>query len=300
MDDYVPHPGLRAKRPGVIDLRSMTPGTHLCAFYQDEAELSRGAEAFVAAGLSAGDRVLYVAAGRPLPAVRESLAGAGIPVTTAVASSQLVLRSFGEMYGGGQGTDLAEVDRGYRALASQTRADGFPALRVAAEMGDFTRFLGSVDHVLAWEQMATRLQHDEGISSVCQYDRRSLPAAGAALIGAEHAGVAPDSVPPALVSYLAMSPAPGLAITGELDVASRAEFARVLRAKLAVFPRLRLEVKDLTFVDLSIARELYCAADELPADGLITVTNASRILGRLIELAGLQHPRLVIHGPEAA
>jgi hypothetical protein len=140
------------------------------------------------------------------------------------------------MYGTGREADLAEVDRGYRALASQTRADGFPALRVAAEMGDFTRFLGSAARVATWERMATRLQVEEGMSSVCQYDRRSLSDADAALIRAEHAGTAPDSPPPPPVSYLAMNRPQGLRISGELDMLSHHEFARVLRATLAVFP----------------------------------------------------------------
>src|ERR1700760_3092781 len=157
-----------------IDLRAMPPRTHPWSLYRDDAELARVAEAFVAAGLSAGDRVLYVASGRALPAVRESLSAANVPVQAAVASNQLLLASFGEMYGSGQDLDLAEVERGFRAAGGQARADGFPALRVAAEMGDFARFLGSLDQVVTWERMASRLQGDEGISSVCQYDRRHL------------------------------------------------------------------------------------------------------------------------------
>jgi anti-anti-sigma regulatory factor len=271
----------------------MPPGTHLCSLYRDDAELSRVAEAFVAAGLSAGDRVLYIASGRQLPAVRESLSAANIRVRVAVASNQLLLASFREMYGTGQDLDLAEIERGFRAAGGQAQADGFPALRVAAEMGDFARFLGSVDEVVAWERMANQLQGDEGISSVCQYDRRQLADTEAERIRAEQAGTAPDSAMPPLASYHALCTGRGLRVSGELDYASHREFGRVLQARLAASPRVELDLQDLVFADLSIAYELRRAAEKLPADGAISLVNVPYLLRRVLELAEVTHPRLI-------
>jgi hypothetical protein len=57
-----------ARAPGApVDLSALEPGTHLIALYQGDAELARVAAVFVGAGLTAGDRVLYVASDRPLP-----------------------------------------------------------------------------------------------------------------------------------------------------------------------------------------------------------------------------------------
>jgi anti-anti-sigma regulatory factor len=295
MADRISYSAVPDACSGGIDLRSMAPGTHLCSLYRDDHELARVTQAFVAAGLSAGDRVLYIASGRQLPAVRESLNAAHIPVEAAVASDQLLLASFGEMYGAGQDLDLAEIARGFRAAGGQARADGFPALRVAAEMGDFARFLGSVDRVVTWERMANQLQRDAGISSVCQYDRRHLADTDAGFIRAVHAGAAPDSAPPPLASYLALSPAPGLRVSGELDYANHGEFGRVLRARLAVYPRLELDVQDLSFADLSIAGELYRAAADLPAGGAISLVHVPYALRRVLELAEMNHPRLILY-----
>ena len=240
--------------------------------------------------------MLYVASDRSRPAVRESLR-ASVPVSVSAASGQLELRSFAEVYG--STGDLAAVASGFRAAAARARADGFPALRVAAEMGDFSRLLGSADRAVAWERMSTRLQRDEGVSSVCQYDRRRLGGTEAALIGAAHDGAAPDTVPRPLVSFLAAGPEPGdrdpgLRISGELDWSNSAELGRVLRARLAVSPRLRLDVAGLSYADLSAIRELLRAADALPADGVITLASAPPVLRRILQLADLRHPRLVV------
>lgn len=293
MADHVTDSG-RPNGTAVIDLRSMRAGTHLCSLYHDEAELAKVAAAFVGAGLAAGDRVLYVASERELPAVAASLHAAGVPVEAAAASSQLLLRDSRETYGSAQSPDLAEVADGFRAVAGQSRSDGFPGLRIAAKMGTFQQVLGSTDRVLAWERMATRLHYTEGISSVCQYDRRRLESADAALIRAEHASEAPASAAQPLASFLAASSPPGLQISGELDVTNSRHFARVLRARLAVSPRLRLDVRELSFADVSVARELYLAARDLPPDGCIVAAGVPPALLRVIELGGLNHPQLII------
>ena len=128
---------------------------------------------------------------------------------------QLVIEDFGAAYGQPGQLDLGQIEAGFRAAGRQARADGFGGLRVAAEMGDFARAIGSVERLLDWERSCTPM----------------------------------------------------------LDLASRAVFGRVLRARLAV---------------------LYQAASGLNGDGCIRLTRAPAQLRRIIDLAGLGHPRVVI------
>jgi anti-anti-sigma regulatory factor len=269
------------------------PGAHLIALCQGEAELTRAAAVCAEAGLASGDRVLYVASDRSLPAVRTGLEASSAAAGPAIAAGQLVLRNFPDVQAGPGLPDLAAAAGEFRAAAVLARAEGFPGLRIAAEMGDVTRVLGSIGQALAWERITTALQREAGISSVCHYDQQQLDGENSGLLAAAHAGTAPLSVPQPLVSFHATPQ--GLRITGELDIANRERFVRTVSARLAAIPQLILDVGKLDFIDAGTLGELHYIAAGLPSDGCITLAGASRQLRRLARiLGGWPHPRLKI------
>jgi anti-anti-sigma regulatory factor len=270
------------------------PGTHLCALYRGEAELEQTAAAFVGSGLAAGDRVLYVASDRPAPQVRTALEGYQVPAGLAADRGQLVIQDFGDAYGEPGQLDLGQMEADFRAASRQARADGFGALRVAAEMGNFADAIGSVDRLLDWERLCTPMQHEEGITSVCQYDQRWFSETDAARLLGTHAGIAPDTVRPPPVQFTATEAPWGLAVAGELDLASREVFGRVLRARLAARPWLRLDLSGLAYAEAAALAVVYQAAARLGGDGAIVVAGAPYQLRRLIDLAGFSDPRVVI------
>jgi hypothetical protein len=270
------------------------PGTHLCALYSDVAELERTAAAFVGSGLAAGDRVLYVASDRPARQVRTSLEAQRVPTRLASASGQLVIQDFADAYGEPGQLDLGQMAADFRGAAQQARADGFGALRVAAEMGDFAEAIGSVERLLEWERLCTPMQHEEGITSVCQYNQRRFSDTQAAQIISEHAGRSPEVVPALPVRFTGTTAPWGLAVTGELDLASRDVFGRVLAARLDVHPWLRLDVSGLLYAEAAALGAIYQAAARLPEDGCIVVAGAPYDLRRVIDLAGFGDARVVI------
>jgi ABC-type transporter Mla MlaB component len=270
------------------------PGTHLCALYRGEAELEQVAATFVNSGLAAGDRVLYVASERPSATVRTALEAHQVRTGPASAIGQLVIRDFSAAYGQPGQMDLAEMESGFRAAARQARADGFGALRVAAEMGDFSRAVSSVEQLLEWERICTPMQHEEGITSVCQYDQRRFSNTHAAMIVHEHAGIAPEVLPPPPTRLTATTAPWGLTVTGELDLSSREVLGRVLRARLGASPWLRVDVGGLVFAEAGALAVVYEAASRLNGDGCIVVTRAPDQLRRIIDLAGFSHPRVVL------
>ena len=89
------------------NLADIAPGTHLCAFYDSDEQLARIASAFVARGLAAGDRLLYIAADDDAAtSMLGSLLGDD-PRCHALASGQLEIQSFGDTYGDVHAGDLA-------------------------------------------------------------------------------------------------------------------------------------------------------------------------------------------------
>jgi hypothetical protein len=143
----------------------------------------------VRSGLAAGDRVLYVASDRPAAQVRTALEARQPLTGAASASGQLVIQNFADAYGEPGQLDLARMATDFRVAARQARADGFGALRVAAEMGDFAEAIGSFERLLDWERLCTPMQHEEGITSVCQYSQDRFSDPDAAMIVSEHAGM---------------------------------------------------------------------------------------------------------------
>jgi hypothetical protein len=275
-------------------LWSAEPGTHLCALYRGEAELEQVAATFVASGLAAGDRVFYVASDRPAAIVRTALEAHQVPAGQAAAAGQLVIEDFAAAYGDPGQLDLDEMEAGFRAAGRRARADGFGGLRVAAEMGNFAQSIGSVERLLDWERRCTPMQRQEGITSVCQYDQRRFSASQAVAIAHEHAGAAPEFAPEP-PAWFTISNAPwGLVVTGELDLACRAVFGRVLQARLVASPWLQLDVGGLAYAEAGALAVIYEAAATLVTVGGIIVTRASDHLLRVIDLAGFDHPRVVI------
>jgi hypothetical protein len=280
-------------RPG-HSLWAAEPGTHLCAMYRGEAELEQIAATFVRSGLAAGDRVLYVASERPAATVRTALEAHQVPAGPASAAGQLVIEEFGDAYGEPGQLDLHQMAAGFRTAGRQARADGFGGLRVAAEMGHLTRSAGSVERLLDWERSCTPLQREEGITSVCQYDQRRFSHLQAAMIAHEHAGMAPEVAPEPSARFSTTTAPWGLIVTGELDLACRAVFGRVLAARLAVSPWLRVDVGGLVYAEAGAVAVLYQAASWLNGDGGIVLARVPAQLRRMIELAGFGDPRVVI------
>jgi len=264
----------------------------MIALYRGFADLARVAAAFVGAGLAAGDRVVYLAGDRPLTEVQASLEAINTSAGPAIEVGQLMLRSFTEVYGEAGHLNLAEAANGFRVMASLAKAEGFPGLRIAAEMGDFCRALGSIEQVLAWERMATQSQQETGITSVCHYDQLRLDRWQAELIVAEHAGAAPQTASEPLASILATPR--GLRISGEVDITNRHEVLRAVRARLAACHHLTIDAGELTFIDAGTFADLYRIAGELPPDRRVIVANASVQLQRLVTILGWKHRQLRI------
>jgi hypothetical protein len=275
----------------VSSLGSLEPGTHLCAFYQDERQLTRIAATFIGQGLAAGDQLLYVTTDEQAEAVLHALP-AHLQAREALGAGQLVVSSFADAYGTRRPDDLGAVADGFRSAAEQSHKRGFPGLRVAAQMDPLAELLGSAEEVMRWERMSTHLQREIGVSSVCLYGAGSLDDELAALLVSEHAGVAPEVDQTPLASFLAVNEPWGLRVIGEVDISNRDTLHRTLLSRAAVQPRMHLDLEGLRFTDLGTLDRIRAVASSLPDDGWLALHRVPAAIQRLLSISRLGHERL--------
>lgn len=281
----------RGEPPATADLGWLEPGTHLCAFPRTERQSTRIAATFVDQGLSAGDQLLYVANDEQAGALLEMLP-AHVQAREAVSSGQLQVMSFAEAYGTERPTDLGTIADGFRAAAEDSRKQGFPALRVAAQMDQLAPLLGSPEDVIEWERMSTGLQHELGVSSVCLYSRSEIDDEHAARLAAEHAGLSPELAETPLASFLAVDDPWGLRVSGEVDISNGELLQRLLLSRAAVLPTLHLDLAGLTFADVGTLSRLRTVAAGLPEAGTLTLQGVPAFVRRTMDICGLGHEKL--------
>lgn len=278
-------------RGSSASLGSLPPGTHLCAFHREPGELTRIAATFVGQGLSVGDQLLYVTSDGDAEALFDALPD-HLAARDALATGQLQVTSFADAYGTYRPEDLDVVADGFRAAADQARKDGFPGLRVAAEMDGLAPLLGSSEEVLHWERLCTGLQRELGVSSVCLYDAGNLDDEYIELLTREHAGLAPDEAESPLARFLAIDEPWGVRISGEVDISNHDLLHRVLVSRAAVMPRMHLDLEGLAFADLRTVSQLRSVAAGLPEDGWLALHGVPAVVRRILDIAGLHHDRL--------
>ncbi|RYP85849.1 hypothetical protein EKO23_11080 [Nocardioides guangzhouensis] len=274
-----------------VDLGSLEPGTHLCAFHRDDGQLVRSSSTFVGQALAAGDQLLYVASDDQVDGLLAALAD-DVPVDDALASGQLLVRSFADAYGTRRPGDLVAIADGFRAAAERSREDGFPALRVAARMDGLVDLLGSPAEVLRWERASTALQREIGVSSVCHYDLRLTDDELVGLLVGEHDGLSPEQADAPLATFVPVGDPWGLRVLGEVDLSNRDALVRVLRSRAVVAPRLRVDLAGMTFADVGTLTRLHGVAAGLPGDGWLVLGDAPPVVRRALAVAGLGHERM--------
>jgi anti-anti-sigma factor len=275
------------------DLGSLEPGTHLCALEPDATMLDRVAATFVGQGLAAGDQLLYVASEDQVDDLVRSLEQ-HLDAAHVLATGQLLTTSFEGAYGTSPPDDLDAVADGFRLAADQAQERGFPGLRVAARMDDLSGLLGSMDEVVAWERMATDLQRELQVSSVCLYDTHRLEAGEGAALAREHDGLAPDLDIAPIATFLAVDEPWGVQVRGEVDVSNRHLLHRLVLSRAAVAPRLRLDLEGVTFADACTIARLRSIAAALPEGGQLVLARVPTVVRRVLELTGISHPRLTV------
>ncbi|MEV4809802.1 MEDS domain-containing protein [Micromonospora avicenniae] len=228
----------------------MTPSTsygHICWVYDDPAALDRAAHRFLTAGLAAGERLWYIAAGPAEPVVAKLSATPAL--RDALAHGSLEVVSLDDTYRTGAVVDGPAQVRAYAAATEAALAAGHRGLRVVAEATPLVRTPDQLDAFTRYEHLVDRYMRARPFRAMCAYDRREIDGRAVAELACLHPETNATEAPFQLFAWDAAGNRAGL--TGELDEAGEELFVTALeRADLRPADgRLVLEAPGLRFVD---------------------------------------------------
>ncbi len=149
-------------------------GDHICAIFESRVQQMEIMGAFIATGIRAEQRCVWVSPGESAAGLRQTLADMGGDLATLEASNQLLVLSELDFYLQG---GVFEPDRTLdllAALAKDNEREGYRTMRVANDVSWLTA--GRVD-VRLWEDFEGRLTQEVAglpLVMVCQYDHRQL------------------------------------------------------------------------------------------------------------------------------
>lgn len=240
---------------------NMTEGQHRCAFLAEPGQRADLHARFLAAGLSAGERVVLVHPEPDQTPLFDLVAQRGFDVARATRTGQLLTIDASVRYGdGARALDSEAIAAGYAQLSDMAKRDGFPALRVSAEIHDLLGFAG-IEELIAYERRISSLVSSEGIIALCQYEGKGFASDHEDEICDAHHG--PAEIAP-IAPWLKITPCGGgrYELSGELDRCATDMLERVIQV---AGKRVVMDVSDLSFVDVGGWRVL--TRDEVEVTG---------------------------------
>jgi anti-anti-sigma factor len=287
--------------PDASTVGGLAGGDHACLTFSDAEERLDLLAAFVSAGLRGGERVLCWTDSIPPDDLARALADRSVRHSAAMRRGQLSIEPVHKALldaGTASAADMVnvlaeEVDRAGR--------DGYPGVRVTADMCWATRPLAAADQLVAFETAASKLFDDGRLCLICQYDRDRFDAVTLAFAAESHRKAIAAQVyyeSPLLRICRQYSP-PGVRAAGELDYRQQEEFEQALSESLRLDRHMLINLRDLTYIDAACATVIVRAAARLSASRRMTVVCQS-LVATVLNLVGANStPRLrvsPVHG----
>ena len=150
-------------------------GDHVCVLYDSDAEQLRVAAAYVAEGLSRGERCLYVADSRAaLDRFCHALDDAGADALAAVDRGALQLATKYQAHLTDGYFDSERMLRLLNNAVEQALNDGFTGLRTCGDMSWLLDEAPGSSQVIEYEALLSQFFQNVRAIGMCQYDRRRL------------------------------------------------------------------------------------------------------------------------------
>lgn len=151
--------------------RALKQGDHVCAVYSSPDEQAEAMAQYIASGLNAGERCLYILDDRAAPEILERLGGTGVDVAAATDSRRFVLATSRQTYLREGTFDPDAMVRLLAASQEEALAAGCSGLRITGEM---TWALGSdvwSERVVEYETRLNEFFPGSRAQAICQYNR---------------------------------------------------------------------------------------------------------------------------------
>ena len=151
-------------------------GEHICAFYETPEQQVAVAAAYLADGLRAGQRVMYVAeSSEALGRFREALQGCGINLLSLDKRGALIEATHAEAHLADGRFDSERMLGMLNRAVEEALAAGFSGLRTCGDMSWLLLEPDGAEQVVEYEALLNPLFERMPASGMCQYDRRRLP-----------------------------------------------------------------------------------------------------------------------------
>ncbi|MEU0534345.1 MEDS domain-containing protein [Amycolatopsis tolypomycina] len=190
---------------------------HVCRGYRRRGEFVSRAQEFLAEGLAAGERVLYVAPGDE--AVLTGQLRADERCDEGLERGAVQVASVDATYTTGAVVDPAGQVELYAAATSEALAAGFTGLRVAADATSLVRTPAQVDAFARYEHLVDHYMAAHPMSAMCGYDVAELGGDVVAQLACMHPTAHDGGAPFHLHGHARDGSA--AALGGELDLDSR-------------------------------------------------------------------------------
>ena len=282
-------------------VEALAPGDHACLTFTDGEERLDIVAAFVRDGLGVGYKVVCITDSVGPDRLLREFTERGVALDEALRRGQIALHTSDESWlANGALTASKMVD----VLADQidlADREGFPGLRITADMCWATRPIAAVEQLVVFESEVGRLFSDGRLTAICQYDRQSFDAVTLAFAAKAHSRAVAATVyheDPILRVCRQHTP-PGLRLAGEIDYTNLDPLNQALGEALRIDTSIHVNLAQLRFIDAAAAGAILQAALAMRAGGQMIVV-CRRAVHKVLELVGLTdvaHIRVVmVHG----
>lgn len=272
----------------IIDTAGLAVGDHICWTYASDFEHRATLSAFFAAGVEAGERLLYMAPSRDLPLAAAALRMAGIDPEALTARGGLMLAPVDDIYLHGERFDAGEQLTVFRGLVDQAVAQGYTGLRACAECAGLLRDPAIRERWPAYELRADLLASAVPLIGMCAYDRRVADEPTLELLRSVHRLHLASGRSSDLLFHIFSSPEGSLHVGGELDFTCSDTVRTLVDACIADLREPELDLTSLRFCDVAGARSIAMIARRMAeVHERVVLRGASMPFRRLWSLADL-------------
>ncbi|HVH21627.1 MAG TPA: MEDS domain-containing protein [Pseudonocardia sp.] len=277
----------------VRTIEEMTPVDHACAVADSDEHLWEVTAAWLAGGLTEGERVLYFE-DETAAAVLSRLTDDRVQVREAIGSGQLVVvptQRTREILSG----PVDDLERLLHGEIDRTLARGWPRLRLTGETVGALLPSGDADRVMAFERGTARvLQQHPTTRLLCRYDRRRWNERAIDDMRRMHDT---ELVSPAVYDdnllRITRSGSSTARLAGEIDHSNRLRIKTLLEAMLDQTLRSHsaptdvvLDLSSLRFLDVAGAISAVHAAEEFPSTHRLRLVGVRPRVLRVLDRCG--------------
>ena len=263
---------------GVIDRPDQAAGgDHVCWVYGTAESFAEAAREYLTAGLSRGDRLMWVGddfTGQvDLPGAAALVASGALQLPRSSSAWRFV---------------PADQFTFYDTATRRARDEGYAGLCVVAEVTATAADPARHPELVRWEHLADRfIARGSGMSALCLYERDRLPAPAVTELATVHPWSRAADEPPFRLWF----DDGRLRLAGSVDTFCADRLATLLDGTPVDGPDAVLELSELQFVDAAGARVVARWAGDLADRGArLTVLGAPRIFRRIWQVLALDAP----------